>query len=120
MNDGAIARWIAYLFGASWKTSASGYLGCLMFAWPELEALFDGDPNTHVVWSRVIAAVAFGSLGLHSRGRYVSTEHEVAKKIGVELTDGIAMTPAAKLALIDAESQARSASRVGPNETGKK
>ena len=123
MNEGLIVQWLVKWFGASWKTTLSGLLAGVAIVWPEAEVMFDSDPSTRVVWSHVFGGLLVAYLGKTARQTNVSSEQEAAAKTGVQPTDVLGLTPAAKVALMRVdgmEMAERSASRVGPNETGTK
>lgn len=79
MTDGLIVRVLVYLLGASWRSTLAGLSAGVFIVWPELEAAFDGNPDTHVVWSKVIAAVMLAVWGRVGRDNKTTSEQAGAK-----------------------------------------
>lgn len=78
-TDGAIHRGLTWLLGTSYRMTLAAAGAALALVWPELEAAFDSNPDTHVRWNAVIAALLFAWMGRIGRDNKVSSEQAGAK-----------------------------------------
>jgi hypothetical protein len=78
-TEGAIHRGLAWLLGPSWRMTLAAAGAALALVWPEVQALFDGDPATHVRWNAVIGSLLLAWMGRIARDNKVSSEQAGAK-----------------------------------------
>lgn len=117
MNDGALHRALLWALGTSYGVTLTAWGAALALVWPQIEAGFDGKPETVVNWSGVIGSLLLAWAGRLARSNNVSSEQAgiVPKTPMEQVIQRVSLGERIEsLTPLSGPSVSRAESRVGP------